>query len=80
MKSKILIEKRKMITEKVKELSEKFTIAEIADKLGVSTGTVCTIQNNPENGIINPRRKCPGYNKAPRMQPAEGCLDYNKMG
>jgi transposase len=75
-----LTERREMHAALIKPLSDKYSIDEIAKIVGVSIGTVNGIQNDPKYGIINPRRKREGSNKKDRSAPAEGCVDYKKMG
>lgn len=45
--------------EKVKELSGTHYVKEIVKITGLSKMVVLAIQNNPANGILNPKRKCP---------------------
>jgi hypothetical protein len=64
--------------QEINRLSRTHTPKQIATILQVSYSAVIQAQNNPANGILNPKRETTRKPfKRDRTPPAKGCFDYN---
>ena len=61
----------------VKSLSSSHYIKEISKITGIPIQTVLNIQQNPDNGIQNPKRKFQ-YNRRPKEKVEDGFFDVDE--